>query len=77
MWQTIDSRTIANLCPATHAAFPQPSSSSLIIYVQYFYSALNNNLLFQYGTTLLPPPSKLVKTLNLKHGKPFDVMDLL
>ena len=40
-------------------------------------TTLKDNLLFQYGTTPLPPPLKKVQTLNLKHGKPFDVMDLL
>ena len=37
------------------------SPPSLFIHVQYFYSVLKDNLLFQYGTTLLPPPSKRCK----------------
>ena len=64
----------------THNSSPlclELSSPSLIIHLQYFYSTLKDTLLFQYGTTPLPPPLKLVQTLNLKHGKPFDVMDLL
>ena len=49
----------------------------LIIHLQYFYGTLKDNLLFQYGTVPLPPPLKSMQTLHLKHGKPFDVMDLL
>ena len=49
---------------------------SLFMY-NIFYSVLKDNLLFQYGTTPLPPPLKKVQTLNLKHGKPFAVRDLL
>ena len=40
-------------------------------------STTEGPLLFQYGTTLFPPPLTSVQTLNLKHRKPFDVMDLL
>ena len=53
-----------------------PPPLSLFIY-NIFYGALKDTLLFQYGTTLFPPPIRSVQTLNLKHGKPFDVIDLL
>ena len=53
-----------------------PPPLSLFMY-NIFYSVLKDNLLFQYGNTPLPPPLKKVQTLNLKHGKPFNVMDLL
>ena len=53
-----------------------PPPLFLFIY-NIFYSALKNTLLCQYGTTPLPPPLKSVQTLNLKHGNPCDVMDLL
>ena len=58
-------------------SWSSPPLLSLFIY-NIFYSVMKDNLLFQYSTTTpLPPPFKKVQTLNLKHGKPFDVMDLL
>ena len=61
---------------AVPISWSSPPLLSLFMY-NIFYSVLKDNLLFQYGTTLLPPPLKKVQTLNLKHGKPFDVRDLL
>ena len=42
-----------------------PPPLSLFMY-NIFYSVLKDNLVFQYGTTLLPPPLKKVQTLNMK-----------
>ena len=61
---------------AVPISWSSPPPLSLFMY-NIFYSVLKDNLLFQYGTTPLPPSLKKVQTLNLKHGKPFDVMDLL
>ena len=65
------STTIAVPC-----IWSSPPPPSLFIY-NIFYGSLKDTLLFQYGTIPLPPPLKSVQTLNLKDGKPFDVMDLL
>ena len=61
---------------AVPISWSSPPPLSLFMY-NIFYSVLKDNLLFQYGTTPLPPPLKKVQILNLKHGKPFDVRDLL
>ena len=58
---------------AVPISWSNPPPLSLFMY-NIFYGILKDTLLFQYGTTLLPPPLKKVQILNLKHGKPFDVV---
>ena len=71
-WLHLPSISTTIVVPISQSS-PPPS---LFMY-NIFYGVLKDNLLFQYGTTPLPPPLKKVQTLNLKHGKPFDVKDLL